>query len=94
MSKHENYLAQAEAIIRSMAARGKTFAVEDALKPIITPEGVDRRCFGPMVYRLKRDGVIEPCGYRESVDAKHHSGIKRLWRAANSSKGGANYEPQ
>lgn len=79
-----NYMAQAEAIIRSMATRGKTFAIEDALVPVITPEGVDRRCFGPLVSRLKRDGVIEPCGYRESVNSRHHSGIKRLWR-----KGGA-----
>lgn len=80
-----NYMAQAEAIIRSMAARGKTFAIEDALAPVVTPEHVDRRCFGPLVSRLKRDGVIEPAGgYRESVNSRHHSGIKRLWRKGGS----------
>lgn len=82
-----NYMAQAEAIIRSMAARGRTFAIEDAVKPVRTPDGVDRRCFGPLVYRLKRDGVIEPCGFRSAETARHHGSIKRLWRAAKSEGG-------
>lgn len=83
-----NYLAQAEAIFRRMLSTGRAVAFEDAARAVATPEGVDRRCFGPLVDRLRRDGVIVEAGYRLSNSAKHHRGIKRLWRLADPVKGG------
>ncbi len=82
-------MAQAEAIFRRMLAKGGAVAFEDAAKNVKTPEGVDRRCFGSIPARMHRDGVIVETGYRQSISAKHNHAIKRLWRLADSVKGGA-----
>ena len=83
-----NYMAQAEAIFRRMLATGRPVAVEDATRVVVTPEGVDRRCFGAIPSRLRRDGVIVEAGVRRSNSAKHNCGIKRLWILADA-QGGA-----
>ena len=86
MSK--KYMAQAEAIFRRMLAKGKPIAFEDAAQCVKTPEGVDRRAFGHIPARLRRDGLIAEAGFRLSKSAKHNCAIKRLWVLADA-KGGA-----
>lgn len=83
-----DYMAQAEAIFRRMLATGKPVAFEDAAKAVKTPEGVDRRCFGSIPARLRRDGLIVEAGYRLSNSAKHNFAIKRLWRLVELSMAG------
>jgi hypothetical protein len=80
-----DYMAQAEAIFRRMLATGKPVAFEDAAKAVETDEDVDRRCFGSIPARLRRDGLIVEAGYRLSNSAKHNYAIKRLWRLADLS---------
>jgi len=84
-----NYLAQAEAIFRRMLSRGRPVAFEDAARAVATPDGVDRRCFGSIPARLRRDGLICPAGFKLSEIARHNHGIKRLWILADAVKGGA-----
>lgn len=86
MSK--NYMAQAEAVFRRMVATGKPTAFEDAARAVATPDDVDRRCFGSIPARLRRDGLIVEAGFRVSNSSKHNSAVKRLWRLAEPVKGG------
>ncbi len=81
-------MAQAEAIFRRMLATGKPIAFEDAARCVKTPEGIDRRAFGHIPARLRRDGLIVEAGFRLSKSAKHNCAIKRLWVLA-AVKGGA-----
>lgn len=74
-----NHYAQAEAIFRRMLSKGLPVAFEDALKAVETPEGIDRRCFGFIPAKLKKDGLITEAGFRVSANSKHNAGIKRLW---------------
>lgn len=82
-----NYMAQAEAIFRRMLATGRPVAMEDATRCVVTPEGVDRRCFGAIPARLRREGVVVEAGVRRSNSAKHNRGIKRLWVLADTEGG-------
>ncbi len=75
----KNYMAQAEVIFRRLLSKGGEVAMEDASKCVQTPAGVDRRCFGAIPLRLKKDGLIIDAGFRLSKLCKHNSGIKRLW---------------
>lgn len=83
-----NHLAQAEAIFRRMLAKGKPVAFEDAARCVVTPEGFDRRCFGSIPVRLRRDGLIVEAGFRRSVVGRAHQSPKRLWTLADAVKGG------
>jgi hypothetical protein len=68
-------------------------AAEDAARAVTTPEGFDRRGFGPYVAAMKRDGEIVAAGFRESINSKHHCGVKRLWVLAGANKKrGADHE--
>ena len=66
------------AFLRLLRKRTRV-AFEDALAQVET-HGVDRRCFGWIVSQLVRDGIIAHAGYRRSMNRRHHSGIKRLWK--------------
>lgn len=85
MSVSVNYMAQAEAIFRRMLAKGKPIAFEDAARCVITPKGVDRRCFGSIPARMRSDGEIVEAGYRRSVVGRAHQAPKRLWILAEAS---------
>ena len=85
MSK--SYMAQAEAIFRRMLAKGEPVALEDALRIVVTPDGFDRRAFGSIPARMRREDEIVRAGFRESKTGKHHSGTKRLWVLADSPRG-------
>jgi hypothetical protein len=85
----QQWFAQASAIFRAMLRKGKPVAFEDAIKPIKTDDWFDRRGFGWIPSAMHRDGEIEPAGYRESVYARHHCGVKRLWILATANKKGA-----
>ena len=87
-NKHQ-WFAQASAIFRSMLRKGKPVAFEDAITPIKTDDWFDRRGFGWIPLAMHRDGEIEPAGFRESVNARHHSGVKRLWILASPNEKGA-----
>jgi hypothetical protein len=76
------FMAQAEAIFRKMLSKGFPVAFEDAARCVETPEGIDRRCFGSIPLRMKKDGEIVEAGFRSSKSGKHNSGIKRLWKLA------------
>jgi hypothetical protein len=89
MSDSPNYMAQAEAIFRRMLSGGKPIAFEDAARCVATPESVDRRCFGSIPVRLRRDGLIVEAGFRRSQVGKAHKAPKRLWVLADAVKGGA-----
>lgn len=60
-------------------AKGKPVAFEDAIKTFKTDDWFDRRGFGWIPLILHRDGEIEPAGFRESANARHHYGVMRLW---------------
>lgn len=66
---------------RDLAATGRRFALEDVLKDVATPEGFDRRRFGPLVAGMVRRGEIQFSGYRRSINPKCHMGIKQEWSA-------------
>jgi len=83
-----DYMAQAEAIFRRMLANGKPVAFEEAAQVVVTPEGVDRRCFGSIPARLRRDGLIVEAGFKVSNSATHNRATKRLWVLVDSAKGG------
>jgi len=87
----QQWFAQASAIFRAMLRKGKPVAFEDAIKPVKTDDWFDRRGFGWIPQVMHRDGEIEPAGFRESVNAWHHSGVKRLWvlTSATNEKGAA-----
>ena len=85
----QRWYAQAFAIFRRMLHTGKPVAFEDAIRPIETPDGFDRRGFGWIPAAMHRDGEIVPAGFRESVNARHHCGVKRLWKLATAKKKGA-----
>jgi hypothetical protein len=46
-------------------------------KGIELPDGVDGRCYGPMVAELRRDGIIEPSGFAPSANTDCFS---RRWQ--------------
>ena len=72
-----------------LTRKGKPVAFEDAIKPIKTDDWFDRRGFGWIPSAMHRDGEIEPAGFRESVNARHHSGVKRLWALTSTNEKGA-----
>ena len=74
------------AVFRRMLSTGRKVASEDALRAVKTPDGFDRRAFGPIVASMAKDGEIVPAGFRVSENAKHRSGIKRLWMLASANK--------
>lgn len=76
-----------EHVFRRLLSNGRKVAAEDAARQVSSPEAYDRRAFGPIVIKLKKDGYIVPAGFRESKTGKHHSGIKRLWVLADSPLG-------
>jgi hypothetical protein len=82
-------IAQAAAIFRRMLKTGKPVAFEDAARCVKTFDGFDRRGFGWIPAAMHRDGEIVPVGFRESVNARHHCGVKRLWVSATAKKKGA-----
>ncbi len=84
----QQWFAQASDIFRAMLRKGKPVAFEDAIKPVQTDDSFDRRGFGWIPSAMHRDGEIEPAGYRESVNARHHSGVKRLWILASANEKG------
>jgi len=79
----EKAIRQFLAVFRRMLSTGRQVAVEDAARAVKTPEGFDRRAFGPLVASMKRNGEIVATGFRISETAKHHAGIKRLWVLAS-----------
>lgn len=87
MNEPLNYVAQAEAVFRRMLSKGGCVAFEDALRAVISPEGFDRRCFGHIPARMKRNGEIVEAGFRVSESPGHNSGIKRLWKLADATGG-------
>lgn len=69
--------ARAELVIA--LAGGRVVRAEDVVSAIDTPEGFDRRRFGPVVAALHRDGVIRKAGFAASSNPQHHAGIKQRW---------------
>lgn len=69
--------ARAEIVIA--LAGGRVVRTEDVVSAIDTPEGFDRRRFGPVVAALHRDGVIAKAGFAASSNPQHHAGIKQRW---------------
>lgn len=82
-SNKNKSICQFLAVFRRMLSTGRRVAAEDAARAVKTPEGFDRRAFGPVVAAMKRDGEIVSVGFRASENAKHHAGIKRLWVSAS-----------
>lgn len=88
----QNAIRQFLAVFRRMLSTGRKVAAEDAARAVKTPDGFDRRAFGPIIASMKRNGEIVPAGFRISETAKHHAGIKRLWVLASANeKGGADH---
>lgn len=88
----EKAVRQFLAVFRRMLNTGRKVAAEDAAQAVKTPEGYDRRGFGPYVRQMRRDGEIEHAGFRESGNSKHHANPKRLWvLAGTNKKGGADH---
>lgn len=85
----QQWFAQASAIFRALLRKGKPVAFEDAIKPIKTDDWFDRRGFGWIPLAMRRDGEIEHAGFRESVNARHHCGVKRLWILTTANEKGA-----
>ncbi|WDQ15722.1 hypothetical protein [Rhodopirellula sp. P2] len=78
-STTENAIRQFLAVFRRMLSTGRKVAAEDASRAVDTPDGFDRRAFGPAVSAMARDGEIVAAGFRLSTQSKHHCGIKRVW---------------
>lgn len=74
------YLERAEQLIRDLPA-GTEFVNADIYAQIRAkwPEMDEPRAFGPMLIRLKRDGVIEKVRVDVSR-ARSHSGIATVWQ--------------
>lgn len=85
-AKQRKPLQQFAAVFLRMVSTGRKVAAEDAARAVTTDDGFDRRAFGPIVAGFHRDGLIEPAGFRESVNAKHHCGVKRLWVSTNKKR--------
>ncbi len=88
MSDAQKALRQFVAVFRRMLSTGRKVASEEAARAVKTPEGFDRRAFGPVVASLAKAGEIIPAGFRTSEIAKHHAGIKRLWVLASLHENG------
>ncbi|QDV71740.1 hypothetical protein Poly24_54800 [Rosistilla carotiformis] len=83
-----NFYHEAEAKFRRLLRTGKPIAFEDAICDVNTPEGFDRRALGAIPAQMHRAGEIVKAGFRQSDSAKHHCGIKQLWRLAVPSAAG------
>jgi hypothetical protein len=85
----QQWFEKASAIFRAMLHMGKPVAFEDAIKLINTDDWFDRRGFGWIPLAMHRDGEIEPAGFRESVNVRHHNAVKRLWILLSANEKGA-----
>lgn len=80
--ERQQYFAQVKVIFYRMLRKGKPVAFEDAVRRVPTPDDFDRRALGAIPARMHKDGEIVKAGFRTSESAKHHAGIKQLWRLA------------
>ncbi len=83
-----NFYHEAETAFRRLLQTGKPVAFADAIRNVKTPEGFDRRALGASPAQMHRSGEIAKAGFRVSASAKHHCGIKQLWRLAVPSAAG------
>jgi hypothetical protein len=64
------------AAIRTLAATGQEFTSDD-LRPLL-PAG--SKVTGTAFSVARRRGLIEACGYRQSITPSRHASVVRIWR--------------
>lgn len=75
------YLQRAEKLIRDLSS-GAEFVNADIyarMKAAGWPDMPEPRRFGPLLMRLRREGVIEKSGVRATT-ARSHGGVASVWR--------------
>ena len=75
------YLQRAEKLIRALPA-GTQFVNADIysrMRAAGWPDMTEPRQFGPLLLRLRREGVIEKAGV-QATTARSHGGVASVWR--------------
>ncbi|MFE7744411.1 hypothetical protein [Nocardia sp. NPDC057455] len=75
------YIQRAEKLIHALPT-GTEFVNADIyaqMKKAGWPDMSEPRQFGPMLMRLRREGVIEKAGVRATT-ARSHGGVASVWR--------------
>jgi hypothetical protein len=63
-----------------VAAEGKPFTTDDVLLRFPSLEDVrEKRCFGAVMMKMSRDGIIRPVGYSGSSRVVSHARPKMVW---------------
>ena len=71
-------LRQFVAVFRRMLSTGRKVASEDALRAVKTPDGFDRRAFGPVVASMAKAGELgktQPCSRHINSNAFASSSV-------------------
>ncbi|WP_157119792.1 hypothetical protein [Nocardia xishanensis] len=81
------YIQRAEKLIHELPA-GTEFVNADIyarMKAAGWPDMPEPRQFGPMLLRLRREGVIEKAGVQATA-ARSHGGVASVWRRTRMEK--------
>jgi len=81
-------IRQILAVFRRELNTCRQVAADFAARVVDTPDGFDRRAFGPIVASMKRNGEIVAAGFRISETAKHLASIERPWVLASTNENG------